>query len=213
MTNNPAEPARFARLTSDNSCRFALGGRVIDVPHRPTVKWLAALSEQQLYLIVPGMLREDDARFVHQVLADPDCAFDVAQSRRIYEAVVNDVCGVPWWVAVKLASAAAHNWFILDPVSLSKGIDLLTLPIRRTLSVVYLLAIDSCKDEDERIIFENDMFRPPEGHQPAWTPVQQASSFAAFRAMNAAVQAAAGQPIVAAAPKPSAKQQPGGVGG
>lgn len=205
MSNNPAEPARFARFTGDNSCRFALGGRVIDVPHRPTVKWLAALSEQQLHLIVPGMLRDGDARFYHLALADPDLAFDIAQSRRVYEAVINDVCGVPWWVAVKLASAAAHNWFIADPVALGRGVDMLTMPIRRTVSFIYLLALEGLKDEEERIMFENDVFRPPEGHQPAWTPVQQASSFAAFRAMNAAVQVAAGAPPVVAPPKP----QPG----
>lgn len=185
VTLNPAEPVVFQRLTNDNSCRLGLGGRKITLRHRPTVDWLAALADQKLHTIMPGMLRDKDVRWYMSLLADPTCAFDLRDSHAITHAVIREVTGVPWWTAVRLANAAGRSWFLADPATLMRGVDMLALPIRRTLSVVYVLAVETCENDRERAVLDADLFRPPEGTEPAWTAVQQAASFAAFRQANA----------------------------
>lgn len=182
---NPAEPVIFERLAEDNSCRIGLGGRRITLRHKPTRLWLAALADQKLHLIMPGMLRERDMRWYMSLLADPREGFDLPDSHRITHAVVREVTGLPWWAAVRLANAVGRSWFLADPAALLRGVDLLALPIRRVLSVVYVFAAESCEKDHDRAVLDADLFRPPEGVEPAWSAVQQAASFAAFRQANA----------------------------
>lgn len=181
----PTDPVVFARLRNDNGCALAVDGRVLRVRNRPTVEWLDALSTQKLHKIVPGMLKNRDAQWLTGLLADPDNTLDTGDLRKMYEAVVLHVTGMPWWAAVRLANSTAIMWTLIDSVALTKNVDLLSIPIRRALAVVYTLALESCKEDKDRAILDNDIFRAPEGVAPSWSPEQQAASFAAFRAVNA----------------------------
>src|SRR4029079_2646165 len=199
-TANTAEPVVFARLADDNSCRIALGGRAITLRHRPTVQWLDALADQELHRIMPGMLRERDVRWYMGQLADPRVRCDVRDSHRIARAVVREVTGLPWWAAVKLANALGPSWFLADPTALLPAVDMLSLSVRRAVSVIYVLAAEGCEKDRDRAALDADLFRPPEGTEDPWTAVQQAASFAAFRQANAAF--ARPRPGVSGAPPP-----------
>jgi hypothetical protein len=190
----PAEPAAFHRLRADNSCHLSIGGHDITIPHHPTNMWLAYLADQALHRVFPGMLRRQDEAWIHAQLADHDTAFDVPQIRQISRAVVAEVTGLPWYVAARLASVAGTGWFLADPVALMRGIDMLALPVRRTLSVVYLLQREGAKDDNERAYLDRELWAIPNGEKPSWTPEQQSSSFAEFRAMRAAIGARAAAP-------------------
>lgn len=50
--------------------------------------------------------------------------------------------------AVRLAQTAASNWARIDGAH--PGVDLLTLPLRRWLNVVYVWALEHMSDEDAR---------------------------------------------------------------
>lgn len=180
----PVDPAAFARLRDDNRTTVLLGGRRLKLRHHNTRMWLAHLADQALMRIFPGFLPEDDQAWLYTQLADPTTTFDVPQLRAMSHAVVADVTGLPWYVAARLANLAGRGWFLLDPITLTKGVDLLDLPARRALSVVYLLQRQGCSDEDEKITLDRELWAVPAGEQPpSWTPEQQSSSFAAFRAM------------------------------
>lgn len=182
---NPADPVIFQRLTGDNSCVVGLGGEKLKLKHRPTSQWLAALADQKLNEIMPGMLRDPDVRWYMSQLADPRIGFDLKDSERVTHAVIREVTGVPWWAAVRLANSLGRSWFLADPAALMRGVDLLTLPVRRTLSIVYVFATETCENDRDRAVLDADLFRPPDGYEPAWSAVAQAASFAAFRSANA----------------------------
>lgn len=187
---NPAEPVLFDRLhDDDNACTVSLAGQRLRLRHRPTRLWLAALADQKLHEIMPGMLRERDLRTYMMSLADPRTGFDLKDSHKITHAVVREVTGVPWWTAVRLANALGRSWFLADGSALLRGVNLLALPIRRTLSITYVLASETCENERDRIVLDNDLFRAPEGYDVPWTAEQQSSSFAAFRMAAALHQA------------------------
>lgn len=185
VSQNPADPVLFARLREDNACTVALAGRRLTLHHRPTVRWLGALADQQLHTIMPGMLSTQDMHWYMHLLTDPRSRFDLQDSRKITHAVVREVTGLPWWAAVRLANALGRSWFLADSLALVKGVNLLAVPIRRALSVAYLFAAETCENERDRAVLDADLFRAPEGYEPAWTAVQQAASFAAFRAATA----------------------------
>lgn len=182
---SPAEPVIFSRLRDDNVCVFALGGHRLRLRDRPTSAWLSALGNQALHEIMPGMLKPRDMRWYVSQLADSYTAFDVADSHKVTHAVVQAVCGIPWWAAVRLANALGRSWFLADPSALLRGVNLLDLPIRRTLACTYVFAAESCKDDKERAALDIDLFRPPEGFEDKVSAVQQAASFAAFRTASA----------------------------
>lgn len=183
---SPVEPVLFARLRGDNACTVALGGRRLRLGHRPTVRWLDALADQRLHAIMPGMLGDGDLGWYMQQLTDPRTSFDLKDSHKITHAVIRETTGLPWWTAVRLANALGRSWFLADAQALLRGVNLLRVPIRRALAVVYLFAAEGCQNERDRAVLDNDLFRPPEGYEPAWTAVQQAASFAAFRSASAA---------------------------
>lgn len=180
-TVNPADPVLFDRLRDDNACTVALAGQRLRLKHCPTKQWLAALADQKLHMIMPGMLRDRDVRWYMSLLADPRTGFDLKDSHRVTHAVVREVTGVPWWTAVRLANALGRSWFLADASALLRGVNLLALPIRRVMSIVYLFAAETCENERDRIMLDNDLFRAPDGYETAWSPEQQATSFAAFR--------------------------------
>lgn len=180
----PTEPVSFKRLRNDNSCVFALDGRIIELPHRETLQWLAALADEELGRIVPAMLKKRDLTWVFTQLADSRSPFDMPLLRHIARTVVREVTGLPWWAAVRLANAAGRSWFLADATVLMRGPDLLEMPIRRSLSIVYLIAAEGCENDRDRAILDNDIFRAPEGEDNSWSAQQQATSMAAFRAMR-----------------------------
>lgn len=189
---SPAEPVSFKRLRRDNSCTFAFDGEIITLPHRDTIDWLAALADEELGLIIPGMLRPADRQWIMATLADHRNTFDLPQLRRIANNVVREVTGIPWWTAAQLANAAGRSWFQLDPSALLRGADLTTLPIRRTLEVIYFIAAESCENDRDRAVLDADLFRaPPGAEESGWSAEQQATSMAAFRAMRAQFRNAA----------------------
>lgn len=178
----PVGPVAFHRLRPDNSCHLIIGDRTVLIPHHPTHEWLAYLGDQALHRIFPGMTTPADEHWLHEQLIDPDTAFDVPDVRLITRAVIGEVTGLPWYVAVRLANLAGAAWILVDPMSLLRGTDLLALPVRRALSVVYLIQREGAKDDAERATTDRELWAIPDGEQPSWTPEQQASSFAAFRA-------------------------------
>lgn len=189
---SPAEPVSFKRLRRDNSCTFAFDGEIIELPHRDTIDWLAALADEELGLIVPGMLRVADQQWMMSTLADYRNTFDVPQLRRIANSVVREVTGVPWWAATRLANSAGRSWFQLDPSALLRGTDLTLLPVRRCLAAIYFIAAEGCENDRDRAVLDADLFRaPPGSEEPAWSAEQQATSMAAFRAMRSQFRNAA----------------------
>lgn len=187
VSQNPADPVLFARLREDNACTVALDGRRLTLRHQPTVRWLDALADQRLQAIMPGMLDEDDLHFYVARLTDPRCRFDLKDSRRITDTVIREVTGLDWWAAVRLANALGRSWFLADGAALMRGVNLLAVPVRRTLEVTYAFAAETCNNERDRAILDADLFRPPEGYEPVWNAVAQAASFAAFRSATGRV--------------------------
>jgi hypothetical protein len=182
---SPADPVIFKRLTRDNTCLFAVAGEIIRLPHRDTIDWFAALADEELGRIIPGMLRRRDRQWLMTELANPRSTFDMPQLRRVAHNIVREVTGIPWWAAARLANAAGRAWFQLDPSAYLRGGDLTSVPIRRALSIVYFIAAEGCENDRDRAILDSDLFRAPEGENPGWSAEQQATSMAAFRAMRA----------------------------
>lgn len=178
----PVPPAAFHRIRPDNACHLIVGSRVLTVAHHPTKTWLAYLGDQALHRIFPGLLRRQDQAWIHEKLADRTSRFDIPHVRDMSRDVITAVTGLPWYTAVRLANVAGTAWFIADPTALLRGVDLLALPVRRTLSVVYALQREGAKDDADRAAIDRDLWALPDGERPAWTPEQQQSSFAAFRA-------------------------------
>lgn len=188
-TYPPADPANFHRMPHGNTTTIAVGTRLIHIPHHPTVTWLGHLADQALHHIFPGMLNPHDQHWIFQLLADPATTFDVPDVHRIARNITADITALPWYVSARLANSAGRYWLLADGAALLRGVDLLAYPIRRTLAVIYGMNREGCKDDDERAMFDRELWATPEGEKPQWTPTQQASSFAAFRAMQAALGA------------------------
>lgn len=56
--------------------------------------------------------------------------------------------GPPYEAAVRLSATATSNWQSIDGDYSGKGVDILTLPFSRFLSVIYVWAIEHMSAED-----------------------------------------------------------------
>lgn len=72
----------------------------------------------------------------------------------------------PYQAAVRLSATAAGNWAYLDGTYSGQGVNLLALPFHRFLNVVYVWALGTLHDKDERERWLEELHSPLPGDDP-----------------------------------------------
>lgn len=208
MGDNPVTLTAFTDAAAvRNTAAFTVGGARHQVGPAPTPALLDLLAGIDVTGVVPGLCTPASAAQLIDALHQRGSGITTRLLARIGCEVIGALSGCPWWSACILATTLKENWWTLDAaVRLESGIDLLALPLPRTLATVYHLGVrglgDGARQDVQAQIWERPVWAdsfdnataPTAATAPArkrrWTPQQQAASFAAFAAMGAAYNAA-----------------------
>lgn len=137
-----------------------LGDWIYEIPALPAPDWIAAIADPDGGAIVPGLLDPADQRLVHRDFIMGRIERD--EFSRAWREVIGVVCGRPWWEAARLvlSATAAENWPVVHG-KLVQRLDLETASIGGFCNTVYVMALEACKDEQERSKFLFDLTTAP----------------------------------------------------
>lgn len=164
-----------------------LAGKVFEIPPLPAAEWfLAVLSEDAPFPIVPGLMDpNDDERISDLLLADDiDVDLLVTRSREALAAAA----GRPWWEADRLIRSSAAEWQIIGGELTRVGVDLEKVSLGAALNAIYVICTRTM-DEKERNKFDIDLRLPPigvEGVKPEEMYDQRAAETAFMALMGQA---------------------------
>lgn len=143
--------------------------------------WLTVLMEPNLGLdeVFPGMLPDDQADLVHNALFDS--IIDLEQLSDIALDIISEVCGRPWWIALRLIITVRESWHVIGAEMLLKGVDSERLSISGWLDVALLVLLRNI-DPKEVAMFTAKLEQPPEDVDPESVPGMEmaASDFMAM---------------------------------
>jgi hypothetical protein len=116
--------------------------------------WIGALFSDEAADLLLDVLAEDDARWVWELVTDPDESLDESGCHRIGRALLTRVAGRPWWEAARLLSTYVHERHTFDGLATDRGIpDPVSWPVARLCDwVEYRLLSGQAKDVDRRAL-------------------------------------------------------------
>lgn len=153
-----------------------LGDWSYEIPPYSAAEWIRAIADPDGGAIVPGLLEPADQRLVYRDFVRghiPRDEFSMA-----WREVIGAVTGRPWWVAARLVLSATHveNWPFIHGKLVQRGVDLERASIGAFCDVVHVMAMEACKDGNERSQYEFQLTLPPpevtpeEAHQATDAP-------------------------------------------
>jgi len=138
------------------SIEVELGGGEYTIPALPAADWLLALADGAWGDIVPGLLAQDDATDLDDMLSEGTLEED--EIRAAARDALTAAAGIPWWIARTLARFAAQNW--VGPELLIRGVDPGRTCLGGYLAAVYHIATRNL-DAMKRGQFDMELQRPP----------------------------------------------------
>lgn len=155
-------------------------GRSLEIPALPAADWLQVLmSDQGLYGIFPGLLRERDVDWVEERLFYDDLNVQALENLQL--DVLSQVAGRPWYVAQKLVAVARGAWDTIG-AELVMQADASRLSIAGWLDVLYLVILRAM-DENKKQLFVSELGIPPVGYATE-DPQEMEMSESAFLALG-----------------------------
>lgn len=185
------EPARLGPV-DHGQVHFTLEGRAwaVDVPAdgRRVCAWA---REGNWPRLVPWSLADwcrDD--FV-ELLADPVGRVDLAVCHRVVVELAEDIYGVPWWTAGRIAASITQFWDRYAAWSVLRGFDPAGASAQRITASGLAWLRSAVSEERDAEKLEATLFTPPRpkrkkaAHMPGFSAADQAASFqAAFAALG-----------------------------
>ena len=160
-----------------------VGDGVYEIPALPAADWLAVLMNRQLTSdhIFPGMLPEAEQSDVEQVFHDGlrDGLMDSEEYFGLGWEVLSEVCGRPWWVALRMIMTAVDGWDAIGG-ELIRKVDASQVSISAWLDVLFQVIVQSL-EESKRNMYLLKLEIPPDGWGDA--PEEMEMSTDAFLAM------------------------------
>lgn len=138
-----------------------LGEWIYQIPPLPAATWIEAIANPDGGAIVPGLLEPEDQSLVWREFiwgrVHPN------DLRIAWREAIGVVCGRPWWEAARLvlSATAQDNWAIIHGKLIQRGMDLTKCSIGGFCNVVHVLALQGCKDDQERSQYTFDLTTPP----------------------------------------------------
>lgn len=158
--------------------------RHFEVPDAVAGVWLGALFSDEPADLLLDVLGEDDARWVWELVTDPDESLDEAECHRIGRALLARVADRPWWEATRLASTYVHDRHIYDGLATDRGMpDPLSWPLARLCNwVEYRLLSSAGKDADRHALQARIQAPPMDedllGDDAGWSEEEMAADWA-----------------------------------
>lgn len=207
MAANPVALESFAELAAAaNRTTFSLDGVDYQVGPVATPRLLDLLADADITAVVPGLCPADQQRIILTGLHKRSSGITTRLLYRIGCEVIGSLGGCPWWSAITLAMTLRGDWWAFDATARLEGVDLLTLPLPRALSIVYALCTRFVEGDKraqieaqvwERPVWADQLDNADAPLAPAtaarkrrWSPEQQWASFQAFAALGASYNAA-----------------------
>jgi hypothetical protein len=88
--------------------------RDFEIAEHPAGVWIGALFSDEAADLLLDVLAEDDARWVWELVTDPEESLDESGCHRIGRALLTRVAGRPWWEATRLLSTYVHERHTFD---------------------------------------------------------------------------------------------------
>lgn len=139
-----------------------LAGLTVTVPPLPAGPWLLAMLEGTSTAVIPGMLADDAAGEVDDLLLGGALLW--ADLERAALDAVEAVSGTRWWTAYRLAHAATAT--ALGGELVSRGVDPERVPLGAYLLAAHRLGVRNMEDPKRRQ-WERELDRPPPGVKAA----------------------------------------------
>jgi hypothetical protein len=143
----PAADWLHVACAGQSPVTVTVDGITLDVQPVPVADLMGILATGRLSGIIPGRLPPDQAQVWARHLMDPDTSFDIADADAVARVVTEHITGVPAETAVTLAAWLAADWLLLDGYHLRRGVDLLSLPPRRLMAVLYAFRVEHTSDK------------------------------------------------------------------
>lgn len=167
-----------------------LGDWIYEIPDLAAPAWIEAIASPEPGAIIPGLLEPED-----QTLISRDFSMgriDVGELRQAWREVIGAACGRPWWEAARLVLSATNrdNWPYIHGKLVQRGVDLETASIGGFCNVVHVMALEACKDQNERSQYEFDLTLPPpdvtaeEAHSATDAPVDFLAAMQQFQQLG-----------------------------
>lgn len=129
-----------------------LGEYTYTIPALPAADWLQAWLDSATDggALIPGLLERADRRDVWgEYVAGRLSAEDFAQASR---DVLEAAGGRYWWEVSRLLASATHRdaWPLFSGKLTNQGVRLEEISLAQLINAVYTLAMEGCKDDQER---------------------------------------------------------------
>lgn len=135
-----------------------LGIWIYTIPALPAAEWIAAVSSNDAFAIVPGLLDEEMIADVWDQLELGGIALD--EIGTVARHALGAAAGRPWWEAQHLISGAVQSWDVIGGRLQLAGVDLLKQSLGAFCNTIYALATKDMEKKD-RMKFDMELHRPP----------------------------------------------------
>lgn len=128
----------------------------------PAGVWAAALFSDEPADLLLDLLDVEDARWVWELVADPEEGLDESGCNRIGRAMLARVADRPWWEASRLISSYVHDRWTFDGLAADRGMpDPLTWTLSRLCNWVEFRLLSGQAKESDRNALEARIKAPP----------------------------------------------------
>jgi len=137
---------------------FVVKGKEYEIPALPAADWLEVLMRPDW--AADDIFVELMPEGINLVLGDlePDQAEDLAL------AVIEEVTGRHWWVAIRLIQTLVQTWDVMGPEAIFNHVDVEKLSLAGWMDAMLVLLMSRLKDEDTTM-FAAQLEAPPFGEE------------------------------------------------
>ena len=138
-----------------------LGQWIYTIPALPASAWIEAILAEDGGSLVPGLM--DDATrddVWREFLRGNITKEELEQGWR---AALEAASGQPWWQCARMIMSAASPdaWAIVHGKLASRGVNLSTVSLGACYNMMFVLCLEACKDDNDRVQFEFNLTTPP----------------------------------------------------
>jgi hypothetical protein len=155
--------------------------REFELAERPAAVWMAALFSDEAADLLLDVLELDDARWIWELVEDPDESLDESGCHRIGRQLLAQAADRPWYEASRLLAAYVQDRHTFDGLATDRGMpDPLTWPVARLCNWVEFRLMTSQKKEADRHALEARLKAPPMNEdvlEDDWTDEEMAADW------------------------------------
>ena len=168
-SSSPPPPVTVPRLVTDPiwslqiwPVTFTLAGQDFTIPAIPASGWLEELMVENVNLIevLEELLPWSELEELRDLMWED--AFTLPDLHDLLLEVISAVTGRPWWISMKLITAARLHWDFLGAELALRGVRADTISIAAWLDVALLTIIRNI-DPEKATMFTSQLEMPPPG--------------------------------------------------